>query len=154
LHANAAEARLLTGEGPQEEGESQGEYLRRLAAPLLAQGLGCLALTLGAEGAYLAVNADLRGRSATFLRQGERWRGQDSFVPAYPVSEGSSINANGAGDAYIGGLVAAVLWQRPVSLEEANRFALLAALQRVDSSKRDSPLKTLASDLMKIAQQH
>jgi sugar/nucleoside kinase (ribokinase family) len=68
--------------------------------------------------------------------QASKWVGGDVLLPAYPLEAGSEANSNGAGDAFVSGLLAAVLSTRELSLEQAVRVALLAALQRVDSAKR------------------
>mmetsp|Transcript_1773 Transcript_1773/g.7722 ORF Transcript_1773/g.7722 Transcript_1773/m.7722 type:complete len:119 (-) Transcript_1773:27-383(-) len=56
------------------------------------------------------------------------------------VSEGATVNTNGAGDALVGGFVLASTWpEEQISAEEAGRFASLVARQRCDSSLREGP---------------
>ena len=67
--------------------------------------------------------------------------------------QGSTVNANGAGDAFVAGLIAAAAWDTcPLSLECACKLALLCALQRVDSSLRDAPVKASLAELVEQAQ--
>ena len=60
--------------------------------------------------------------------QAAEWAGQETLLPPYPLQAGAEANTNGAGDAFIAGLVAAMLCRtRKLSLKQATSFALLAA---------------------------
>jgi sugar/nucleoside kinase (ribokinase family) len=59
----------------------------------------------------------------------------------------ATANANGAGDAFVAGLLAAAVWHTPLSLTAAAKLALLSALQRVDSALRDAPTKATLQQL-------
>ena len=145
LHANLEEACHVTGVTPApEEADASVETLRALVAPLLASGVAVVAITLGANGAFVAVTEDAeRLRRTDALAQGAAaWRGAHVLLPALPVD--GEVNANGAGDAFTAGLLAAMLFreegaQRPLSLEAAVGVALGAARQRVDSARRSKP---------------
>ena len=56
--------------------------------------------------------------------------GEDARLPALPVSE--ALNANGAGDAFVAGMLAAMLWPKPLSLQDTLQLALESARQRID----------------------
>ena len=145
LHANLEEACHVTGVTPApEEADASVETLRALVAPLLASGVAVVAITLGANGAFVAVTEDAeRLRRTDALAQGAAaWREAHVLLPALPVD--GEVNANGAGDAFTAGLLAAMLFreegaQRPLSLEAAVGVALGAARQRVDSARRSKP---------------
>ena len=49
------------------------------------------------------------------------------------TSHVSTINANGAGDAFTAGLLAAMLWPEPLTLHDTLSVALASARQRIDS---------------------
>ena len=134
--------------GSGEEAAVSDARLEALASPLLESGVAVVAITLGASGAYVAVTED-----AERLRRGEVLRGATSSwrpgscvrLPALPVR--GELNANGAGDAFTAGMLAAMLWReggegegraegraRCLSLETTVRVALASARQRVDGS--------------------
>lgn len=53
--------------------------------------------------------------------QATPWVGQDAALPPPPLTPGAEVNSNGAGDAFIGGLVAALLLQNAkLSLTQVN----------------------------------
>ena len=148
LHANLEEACHITGVTPApEEADASVETLRALVAPLLASGVAVVAITLGANGAFVAVTEDAeRLRRTDALAQGAAaWCGAHVLLPALPVD--GELNANGAGDAFTAGLLAAMLFrdeprdgaQRALSLKAAVGVALGAARQRVDSARRSAP---------------
>ncbi len=87
---NAAEAERLTGRAD----------VRAAAAALAGEGVACVAVTRGAQGAHL------------------RCAGRAIDVPAVPVEV---VDVTGAGDAFAAGLIAGLLWEWP--LEQAARFA-------------------------------
>ena len=89
-----------------------------------------VAITLGEHGAYVKVTAsELRLQEGGRLAwQAAEWAGQETLLPPYPLQAGAEANTNGAGDAFIAGLVAAMLCRtRKLSLKQATSFALLAA---------------------------
>ena len=88
------------------------------------------ARTLGEHGAYVKVTASepRLQESEVLARQASTWAGQEALLPPYPIQPGAEANTNGAGDAFIGGLVAALLCRtQALSLKQATSFALLAA---------------------------
>ena len=146
LHANFDEACHLAGvEDPHlSEADATDEQLAHLVSPLLRGGVGVVALTLGASGAYVAVSADagrLQGGGGALARAASGWQpGEAVRMAALPV--GGEVNANGAGDAFTAGMIAALLWRgdgAPLSLERATALALGSAAQRIDSAARESP---------------
>ena len=65
----------------------------------------------------------------------------------------ATVNANGAGDAFVAGLLSAVVWQSALTLRAAGRLGLLSALQRVDSSLREAKSKATLAQLAQQAMQ-
>lgn len=116
-------------------------HLQGLAKWFLARGVAVVTITAGARGSFTAVTEDEArlAESPGLKRQVSAWAGKEVRAAAFAVGKGSAVNANGAGDAFVGGLVlAAAAWKDPVTLEEAVRFAGLAALQRVDEGLREA----------------
>ena len=59
-------------------------------------------------------------------------------------------NANGAGDTFCAGFLAAALWERPrLTLQQAGQCAALAALHRVDSALRAAPSQVPMAELVR-----
>ena len=151
LHANFEEACHLSGGDDEtlDEATATDEQLHALAAPLLERGVAVVAITLGPSGAYVALTSDrerLVARGATLRAATVGWEaGAWARLPAPPV--GVEINANGAGDAFTAGILAAMLWRpadanaEPPCLEEALRVGLASARQRVDAT---APRQTVA----------
>ena len=95
------------------EGDATKEQMRRLVKPLLGAGTAIVAVTLGARGAYVAVSDDpSRFDRSALLREvaAAGWVGGEVLLPALPLD--GALNANGAGDAFTAGLLAAMLWRR------------------------------------------
>ena len=146
LHANFEEACHISGTAGSldEEAATDGE-LEALVAPLLEAGVGLVAITLGRAGAYVAFGgegATRRQGGGAFAAAAAGWRpGECVRLPALPVA--GEVNANGAGDAFVAGLLAALLWRgtdgEPLTLEQAARVALGSARQRIDPARRESP---------------
>jgi len=147
LHANFEEACHISGRAAgslAEEAATDGE-LEALVAPLLEAGVGLVAITLGRAGAYVAFGgegATRRQGGGAFAAAAAGWRpGECVRLPALPVA--GEVNANGAGDAFVAGLLAALLWRgtdgEPLTLEQAARVALGSARQRIDPARRESP---------------
>ncbi len=123
------EARLLTGTTLNGERPSLPE-LQQAGDALLQLGVAVVAITLGEHGAYVKVTASepRLQESEVLARQASTWAGQEALLPPYPIQPGAEANTNGAGDAFIGGLVAALLCRtQALSLKQATSFALLAA---------------------------
>ncbi|CAN0542038.1 unnamed protein product [Ectocarpus sp. 12 AP-2014] len=151
LHANLEEAEAIVG--PLETGDGDAR-LRALAEWFLGQGVAVVAITAGAKGSFTAVTSDAERLAASpgLARQVSAWAGWELRAAAFAVGEGAAVNANGAGDAFVGGLVlAAAAWRESLTLEEAVRFAALAALQRVDESLRHAEDARNAAELMTVA---
>lgn len=156
LHANLEEAEAIVGITTTGSGESESERsgldrLRALAKWFLSRGVAIVTITLGAQGSFTAVTGEserLAGVPA-LARKAKVWAGQEVRAAAFAPGPGSTVNANGAGDSFIGGLVVATAaWRDELSLEEAVRFASLAALQRVDGKMRQATAKKKATELM------
>lgn len=64
-----------------------------------------------------------------------RWKAGE-WVRMSPLTptEGATVNANGAGDAFCAGFLAAMLSYEPTTLREATTIAMASALQRIDTS--------------------
>ena len=141
LHANLEEASHLVGATLVGEQAISLEQLRAIVAPLLGSGVAIAAITLGASGVFVAVTQDeerlLRG--STLGRAAAAWRGAEVRLPALPVDGG--VNANGAGDAFCAGMLAAMLWRAgpALTLEQAALLALGSARQRVDGARCHRP---------------
>ena len=69
-------------------------------------------------------------RSSAIESAAAAWCGQEVLLPAPPPT--GRVNANGAGDAFTAGLLAAMLWSSPLSLVDAVGLALGSALQQID----------------------
>lgn len=155
LHANVEEAEAIVG--PLDSGSVAGDadaHLRALARWFLDKGVAVVTITAGAKGSFTAVTSDKERLAASpgLERQVAAWAGREVRAAAFAVGEGSAVNANGAGDAFIGGLVlAAAAWREALTLEEAVRFAALAALQRVDETLREARDKKDAAELVAVA---
>lgn len=152
LHLNQEEATLITGHTISTPPSLPS--LREAAAVLFSYGVAIVAITLGEEGAYVAVTPS-EGRilpESALAWQASKWTpGTDVLLPAYPLTLGAQANTNGAGDAFVAGLLLALLTTAPLTLEQATKVALLTALQRVDSSKRESKNKLSYEELVDTA---
>jgi len=140
LHGNLDEICHLVGSTPLSEATATDDELRRLVAPLLSSGVAVVAVTLGAAGAFVAASdvAERFGRKESLARAGTRWRGTEVRVAALPLS--GELNANGAGDAFTAGLLAALLWNEgELALEQVAMLGAASARQRVDSARRGHP---------------
>lgn len=153
LHANLEEAEAIVGPLDEVERGSDAQ-LRALAAWFLDKGVAVVTITVGHRGSFTAVTSDSGRLSAspTLERQVVAWAGQDVRAPAFAVGKDAAVNANGAGDAFVGGLVlAAAAWKETLALGEAVRFAALAALHRVDGNLREAKVKSNVVELMAAA---
>lgn len=140
LHGNLDEICHLVGSTSLSEATATDDELRRLVAPLLSSGVAIVAVTLGAAGAFVAASdvAERFGRKESLARAGTRWRGTEVRVAALPLS--GELNANGAGDAFTAGLLAALLWNEDeLALEQVAMLGAAAARQHVDSARRGHP---------------
>jgi len=155
LHLNQEEANLLLSGNDSDIHLSDAAIslssLQQAADALLAQGLAIVALTLGEHGAYVKVTSNEKRLQASeaLAWQGAKWAGQETLLPPYPLQAGAEVNTNGAGDAFIGGFLAAMLCKtKSLSLKQATSFALLTARERVDSLRRVSPTKASYAELL------
>lgn len=147
FHCNVDEAAILTGLARAEHEETI-MYARRLAKALLADddsGPAVVLLTCGGEGATLAAGTQSRLERASSALQSRAsgWAGECVHAEALKVGEGSSVNANGAGDASVAGLVAALLSPDesggvPLSPATALKISLYSALHATDSALRSA----------------
>eukprot|EP00752_Nemacystus_decipiens_P010201 g9091.t1 len=158
LHANLEEAEAIVGSlggGSDADADADAEaHLAALAKWFLERGVAVVAITAGAKGSFTAVTGDRERLAASpgLGRQVAGWAGQEVRAAAFAVGEGAAVNANGAGDAFVGGLVlAAAAWREALTLEEAVRFASLSALQRVDGTLREAEVKKNAVELVAVA---
>jgi len=144
LHANLEEAchLLQISPPPDEMSVDDSTLLSQLATPLHKCGVAVVAITLGSAGAYVSVTADAdrleSPPDSELARAASSWRGQAVRLTALPVE--GDINANGAGDAFTAGLLAAMLWRESLELTTATKVALASARQRIDSTRRDQPM--------------
>lgn len=158
LHANLEEAEAIVGPlGGGVSGDTDADadaHLGVLARWFLDKGVAVVTITAGARGSFTAVTGDQERLAASpgLKRQVAAWAGQEVRAAAFAVGEGAAVNANGAGDAFVGGLVlAAAAWRETLTLEEAVRFASLSALQRVDGTLREAMDKRNAAELVEVA---
>jgi len=152
LHLNQEETTIITGITiPTPPTLSS---LQQAASVLFSHGVAIVAITLGEEGAYVGVTSS-EGRilpESALSWQARKWKpGTDVLLPAYPLTPGAQANTNGAGDAFVAGLLLALLTTAPLTLEEATKVALLTALQRVDSSKREKEDKMSFEEVVALA---
>ena len=147
-----------------------------MAAAFTSRGVAIVAITLGAAGAYLAVSPDGTREDqfaiafsplcsvhsvATPLSDGcagarmhhgsvlasasQLWvAGEDVHLPAAPTSK--ALNVNGAGDAFVAGVLAAILWPEALSLRDTLQLALASARQRIDLEVESRPVADLLSE--------
>ena len=182
LHLNTEECELLTGISIPLEStfdtnnnvnvemshlKNYGDVvtkLRSAASFFFQHGVAIIAITLGKYGAFVAINnvSDHTSQIFPFERKEVLSRltylsprtskKQEILLPSYPIGPNSSVNANGAGDAFISGLVAMLL-QKDVSnvtLDIITKGALLTALHRVDTKLRTAqPKITLEQIIMR-----
>ncbi|CAM9166901.1 unnamed protein product [Phaeothamnion confervicola] len=154
LHANLEEAQAISGlwnSRSNGNGGSRDKFAEAEACAdwFIGRGVALVAITLGAGGAMVKVTADAArtGGGGTMASQAMNWAGQGVCVPAFAPA--GTVNANGAGDAFAGGLLVALAWRRDqLTLQQAVQFALLSALQRVDGSLRDAEPPRTAQELM------
>lgn len=154
LHANLEEAEAIVGPLGGGLPDDADAHLRALAGWFLDKGVAVVTITAGSRGSFTAVTSDAERLAASpgLERQVRAWAGQEVRAAAFAVGEGSAVNANGAGDAFIGGLVlAAAAWREALTLDEAVRYAALAALQRVDETLREARDKKDAAELVAVA---
>lgn len=153
LHANLEEAEAIVGPLGGGGGDADA-HLGALARWFLDKGVAVVTITAGARGSFTAVTSDPERIAASpgLERQVAAWAGQEVRAAAFAVGEGAAANANGAGDAFVGGLVlAAAAWREALTLEEAVRLASLSALQRVDETLREAEDKKNAAELVAVA---
>jgi len=131
LHANLEEACHLAGvHPPLAEADASEAELRGVAQWFTSRGVAVVAITLGAAGAYVHVTPDA-ARMARLPTAASAWQlAEELLLPSAPTS--GAVNANGAGDAFVAGLIAALLWPEPLALHDALRLALGSARQRID----------------------
>ena len=154
LHDNLEEAEAIVGPLEGDGGADTEAHLAALARWFLESGVAVVTITAGARGSFTAVtsNPERLAASPGLGRQVAAWAGQEVRAAAFAVGEGAAVNANGAGDAFVGGLVlAAAAWREAMTLEEAVRFAALSALQRVDGTLREAEAKKNAVELVAVA---
>lgn len=138
LHANAEEATTLLGNPPIAS-------LEELAVELSRQSEAALVVvTDGANGAVL-VAADSTRLAHSALPNS--WASTVVRVAAYSAGT-ERVNANGAGDAFCAGLLAAILhskWQDPLSLQTTGQLASLTAYLRVIEAEPTPMLDLIAA---------
>uniref|UniRef100_A0A6U4GYP0 Carbohydrate kinase PfkB domain-containing protein n=2 Tax=Phaeomonas parva TaxID=124430 RepID=A0A6U4GYP0_9STRA len=160
LHLNEDEADIVGADGGRGQGEQGSadalEALEDLSAArkravrrLHSSGVAVVLLSIGAKGSVVSVTSDAARLSRCRGRPRSWAPGSAVRVPAYRVSDGAEVNANGAGDALIGGFIFATAWpgEEPVTAEDAGRFASMVARQRCDAGLRDAPAEK-ADELM------
>ena len=134
LHLNEDEAAIL-GAAP---GAGASEARARALRDLHAKGVAVVLLSLGADGSLVSVTPD-EERLRSCRGALPRWpAGSTSRAPAFRVSEGAAVNANGAGDALVGGFILAAAWPgQALGAAQCGTFAAMVARQRCDETTRD-----------------
>ncbi|KAJ8599987.1 hypothetical protein CTAYLR_001813 [Chrysophaeum taylorii] len=126
LHANRREAATLLGQTDANLSDLARDLARQSGAALVS-------VTDGANGAVLVVaDADRLGASSIPLA----WASSEARVPAYSPAGATTVNANGAGDAFVAGLITGALRAKSddatsFSLDHVGKLAALAAYLRV-----------------------
>ena len=143
VYAHAAALGELRGESAEGTAGAHVDAIAdSLAAPLHIRGVAIVAITLGAAGAIVSVTADAarigKGSASELGRAAATWTGQAVWRPALRVV--GSVDATGAGDAFVAGMIAALLWRSPLSLAEAVGVGLASARRRVDSQAEPTPM--------------
>jgi len=153
FHVNLEEAASLTGKintliaRAKQHGDHTSpedvvtlDEVKEIAATLLTRGPGMVAISLGCNGAFVATSSDERRLHATFRSLAKthtcgKWIGLSEYVPAFAATAGKRLNATGAGDSFIGGLLAALMLPEVSSLRKAIQLGHAAALQRIEEGR-------------------
>merc|ERR1711939_823427 len=139
--------------------------LRSAASFFFQHGVAIIAITLGKYGAFVATNNVINPANETHYFERKEVlsrlsylspktsKKKDILLPSYPIGPNSSVNANGAGDAFTSGLVAMLLQKEVsnVTLDIITKGALLTALHRVDTKLRTAqPKITLEQIILRV----
>lgn len=131
---------LLTRPDRPTEASVTGADLAALAAWFHARGVGVVAITLGAAGAYIAAHPDDAVVAATTGGRLVAGAGAGVF-PAFAAA--GAVNGTGAGDAFAAGLLAAAVAEPHggggLRVAELATSGLAAALARVDGARAGAP---------------
>lgn len=149
IHANLEEACTITGLAPPSAyAKLTAAEIQPIAEWFTERGAGIACITCGKDGAFVATS---QRTDFTNLRLSQRLeRGKFLHRPAYVVSKGIQVNASGAGDAFVAGMISELANSAGESgIERIVDAGLASALHRIDRSIMkgkaavDSLLKTL-----------
>ena len=132
IHANLEEACVITGlQPPQNASELTARQIRPIVDWFVANGANIALITSGKDGVFASTSVNPRNPNPAFpIHPGV-------FVhrEAYAVTEGAVVNASGAGDAFMAGVIAALSNASVVqSLDDLLDSGLASALYRIDTS--------------------
>jgi sugar/nucleoside kinase (ribokinase family) len=113
---------------------------RRVAAAFLDMGCGAVLLKAGAKGVYFRSGRAFRGLRAPAAGAAERgaWASRELWAPAFVIDRIAS--ATGAGDACIGGFLAALL--RGLDAEQSLRVAACLGYQNLTAMDATGGIRT------------
>lgn len=156
LHASESEAALICGD-PNVSGPYDDAFCRRVAAWTHKRGVAVCAITLGSGGCFVSTTPDAK-RLLGVRPAGDWTAGASVRLPAYKIGQAvlgsnpsAEANANGAGDTFCAGFLAAMLQtERQLSLSDVVKCASLAALHRVDDQLRDATQHCSMEDIVEL----
>lgn len=138
IHANLEEACRVSGlASPAECADMPAKVIEPIVKWFTQHGVGIACITCGKDGVFAAT----RSSEAVPEEKGSQGLsprlegGAFVYKPAFALTEGTQVNASGAGDAFIGGVVAELAQTRgSLGIRRVVDAGLLGALYRIDSS--------------------
>lgn len=156
VHANLEEACVVTGLAkPTNISSLTLEEIRLMLEWFTARGVGIACITCGKEGAFIATGGEGQQSDwAENLRLSQKLeRGCFFHMDARKIADGVKINASGAGDSFMAGVVAEL--SQSAGGRGVNRVAqagFASALHRLDPSLAGQREKVSIDTLVKLAE--
>lgn len=138
VHANLEEACTITGlASPSQSSTMSAEEIRPVVEWFTEHGAEIACITCGKEGAFVATGGssanDQSMRNQQLSPQLER--GAFIYRAAFAITEGITVNASGAGDAFTAGVIAELAGTKgKLGVGRVADAGLVGALYRIDSS--------------------
>lgn len=147
IHANLEEACIITGlANPQDSATMSATQIRPVVEWFVQNGAGIACITCGKDGLFIATANGTDHQWAHWRLSQHLQPTAFVYRPAYIISPGVSVNASGAGDAFVAGLLSELSESRGATgvlrLADAG---LVSALNRIDSkfSTKNADITTL-----------
>jgi len=152
LHANVGEACMivedeafsnLLAKSVLVEDTVTYEELTALAQMFIQKGVGIITITLGANGAFVVSNSQsvlgrLFGGLGIPKDAVAKLSGQVIYIPGFECPPGRTLNATGAGDTFVAGLLSAITTDYESSLQSVVELAQAAAFHRIQRKSGES----------------